>query len=58
MDNNCQTGSYGEYMGDKRKSDHISSMEQNNRLLYDADIISTLKKTLDYGCHQLEILSM
>ncbi|KAI7889509.1 uncharacterized protein EV154DRAFT_514478 [Mucor mucedo] len=51
-------GSYGEFMGEQRKSNHITSMEENNRLLYDADIISTLKKTLDYGCNQLEKLSI
>lgn len=53
-----QLGNYGEFMGDQRKSSHITSMEENNRLLYDADIISTLKKTLNYGCNQLEKLSM
>lgn len=55
---NCQTGSYGEFMGDKKQSEHIFSMKENNQLLYDADILTTLKRTLDYGCHQLEKLSM
>ncbi|KAI9254396.1 hypothetical protein EDC94DRAFT_241005 [Helicostylum pulchrum] len=51
-------GCYGEVMGDYNKIKHLVNLQENNQLLYDADIITTLKKCLDYGCHQLENLTI
>lgn len=44
-------------MGDHNKIKHLVNLQENNQLLHDADIIATLKKCLDYGCHQLENLT-
>lgn len=45
-------------MGEDHKMKHSLNLQENNKLLYEADIITTLKKSLDYACHQLENLTM
>jgi hypothetical protein len=45
-------------MGDENMELHLDNMKGNNQLLFECDILTTIKQALNHGCHQLETSSM
>jgi hypothetical protein len=52
MDKKKYIGNYGEYKG--QSEDHYKTINENNQLLFDMNIILTLKQSLNHACDQLE----
>ncbi|KAL9538658.1 hypothetical protein MBANPS3_010767 [Mucor bainieri] len=51
-------GSYGEYAGIEKKQAHLQAIEHNNHMLFNMDILATLKQCLNHACKQLETPSI
>jgi hypothetical protein len=51
-------GNYGEFKGTDNHAQHLETIKNNNKMLYEMDILLVLKQALSHSCKQIETPTM